>query len=47
MHDSVAAVRFDVLPLTPAMEWVPARDGKLPKGRRPVEGGYERDGKVR
>ncbi|KAL1724254.1 hypothetical protein EV715DRAFT_244731 [Schizophyllum commune] len=26
------------------MEWVPARDGKLPEGRRVVEGGYESSG---
>ncbi|GAA5863797.1 hypothetical protein JCM8547_006068 [Rhodosporidiobolus lusitaniae] len=33
--------RFDILPLTSAMEWVPAKYGEVPKGRRPVEGGFE------
>jgi len=37
--------RYDILPITPAMEWVPAKDGRIPKGVRPVEGGYESDGK--
>jgi len=36
--------RFDLLPITPDMEWVPASGGVLPHGRRPVEGGYEEDG---
>ena len=32
--------RYDLLPYLPdQMEWVPARDGKLPEGRRVVEGG--------
>jgi hypothetical protein len=26
------------------MEWVPTRDGQIPPGRRPVEGGYESNG---
>ena len=26
------------------MEWVPTRNGEVPPGRRPVEGGYESDG---
>ncbi|BGP58591.1 hypothetical protein JCM8202v2_006260 [Rhodotorula sphaerocarpa] len=36
--------RFDVLPITENMEWVPAGYGELPKGRRPVEGGFESNG---
>lgn len=28
------------------MEWVLTSNGQVPSGRRPVEGGYERDGKV-
>lgn len=27
------------------MEWVGARNGKLPRGRAPVEGGYDREGR--
>lgn len=30
--------RYDILPITDDMEWVPAGYGELPKGRRPVEG---------
>jgi hypothetical protein len=26
------------------MEWVPTSGGRLPQGRRPVEGGYEQNG---
>jgi hypothetical protein len=26
------------------MEWVPTREGKIPQGRHPVEGGYESNG---
>jgi len=37
--------RYDVLIVTPQMEWVPAKDGKMPKGRRAVEGGFEADGR--
>ncbi|EJF66284.1 hypothetical protein BD309DRAFT_988823 [Dichomitus squalens] len=34
-----------LLPFDPTtMEWVPAADGRIPSGRRPVEGGYERIG---
>ncbi|GAA5997711.1 hypothetical protein JCM5350_008025 [Sporobolomyces pararoseus] len=36
--------RFDILPLTQEMEWVPASYGQIPKGRRPVEGGFEENG---
>ncbi|KAH9849703.1 hypothetical protein C2E23DRAFT_736520 [Lenzites betulinus] len=37
--------RFDLLPFDPsAMEWVPAANGQIPPGRRPVEGGYEESG---
>jgi hypothetical protein len=31
--------------MTSEMEWVPTRDGEIPPGRRPVEGGYEANGK--
>ncbi|KAG9080853.1 hypothetical protein FRC06_006067 [Ceratobasidium sp. 370] len=33
--------RYDVLPITSDMEWVPAEGGIIPYGRTPVEGGYE------
>lgn len=36
--------RYDLLPVTPDMEWVPTSKGKIPQGRRPIEGGYESDG---
>ncbi|KAI5474180.1 hypothetical protein MNV49_003989 [Pseudohyphozyma bogoriensis] len=36
--------RFDILPITQAMEWVPASHGQIPKGRTPVEGGFEENG---
>lgn len=37
--------RFDLLPFDPAtMEWVPTSQGRIPQGRRPVEGGYEEHG---
>lgn len=36
--------RYDLLPITPAMEWVITREGQLPPGRRLVEGGYEENG---
>ncbi|EIW83823.1 hypothetical protein CONPUDRAFT_99430 [Coniophora puteana RWD-64-598 SS2] len=37
--------RYDLLPYDPAtMEWVPASLGRIPDGRRPVEGGYENNG---
>ena len=36
--------RYDLLPITPDMEWVPAKHGVTPKGRRPVDGGYEESG---
>jgi hypothetical protein len=36
--------RYDLLPITPAMEWVITSEGQLPPGRRPVEGGYEESG---
>ncbi|BGP20797.1 hypothetical protein JCM10213_008934 [Rhodosporidiobolus nylandii] len=37
--------RYDILPITHEMEWVDASYGQIPKGRRPVEGGFEEDGK--
>ncbi|KAF5367503.1 hypothetical protein D9758_003680 [Tetrapyrgos nigripes] len=37
--------RYDLLPFDPnTMEWVPASHGRIPDGRRPVEGGYEENG---
>ena len=36
--------RYDLLPITPDMEWVPTKDGEVPSGRRPIEGGYESNG---
>ncbi|KAF9532601.1 hypothetical protein CPB83DRAFT_847048 [Crepidotus variabilis] len=37
--------RFDLLPFKPAqMEWVRTSNGRIPPGRRPVEGGYEESG---
>jgi len=37
--------RYDLLPIDEnLMEWVETRNGEIPLGRRPVEGGYEEDG---
>jgi hypothetical protein len=36
--------RYDLLPITSDMEWVPTSDGEIPPGRRPIEGGYESNG---
>ncbi|KAI9061299.1 hypothetical protein FKP32DRAFT_1728643 [Trametes sanguinea] len=37
--------RYDLLPFDPTlMEWVPTDHGRIPYGRRPVEGGYEENG---
>ncbi|TDL25854.1 hypothetical protein BD410DRAFT_717386 [Rickenella mellea] len=37
--------RYDLLPFKPdMMEWVPASGGKIPYGRRPIEGGYDDGG---
>jgi len=36
--------RYDVLPVTTDMEWVPTKHGLVPSGRRPVDGGYEETG---
>ena len=37
--------RFDLLPFDPmTMEWVHTSQGRIPTGRRPVEGGYEEHG---
>ncbi|TCD61113.1 hypothetical protein EIP91_009009, partial [Steccherinum ochraceum] len=34
--------RYDLLPFDPqTMEWVETSKGKIPAGRRPIEGGYE------
>ena len=35
---------YNLLPTTPDMEWVPTRNGEIPSGRRPVQGGYESNG---
>lgn len=37
--------RYDLLPFIPEqMEWVPTAYGRVPEGRRPIEGGYEDNG---
>ena len=36
--------KYELLPITSGMEWVPTKNGEIPHGRRPVEGGYESDG---
>ena len=37
--------RFDLLPFDPnTMEWVTTSQGRIPPGKRPVEGGYEEHG---
>ncbi|KAL8286982.1 hypothetical protein RQP46_003988 [Phenoliferia psychrophenolica] len=36
--------RFDFLKITDDMEWVSAYDGRIPSGRRPVDGGCEENG---
>ncbi|KAF9646477.1 hypothetical protein BDM02DRAFT_3067698, partial [Thelephora ganbajun] len=36
--------RYDLLPITPDMEWVSTKNGEIPPGRRAVEGGYESNG---
>ncbi|KAI0661755.1 hypothetical protein C8Q70DRAFT_675977 [Cubamyces menziesii] len=37
--------RYELLPFDPnRMEWVPSSHGRIPYGRRPVEGGYEETG---
>ncbi|KAG8779602.1 hypothetical protein FRC12_024054 [Ceratobasidium sp. 428] len=33
--------RYDILPITNDMEWVPGQGGVIPYGKTPVEGGYE------
>lgn len=39
------AGRYDLLPFVPEqMEWVPTSQGRIPPGRRPIEGGYEDNG---
>jgi len=35
---------YNILPITPEMEWVQTRNGDIPSGRRPVQGGYESNG---
>jgi len=37
--------RYDLLILTPDMEWVMTSHGKIPHGRRPIDGGFEEDGR--
>lgn len=37
--------QFDLLPINhQTMDWVPTSHGRIPLGRRPVEGGYEENG---
>ncbi|KAI0034552.1 hypothetical protein K488DRAFT_45142 [Vararia minispora EC-137] len=37
--------RYDLLPFDPhTMEWVRTEHGRIPPGRRPIEGGYEEGG---
>lgn len=36
--------RYDLLPITEDHEWVPTSHGRIPSGRRPVDGGYEQSG---
>ena len=36
--------RFELLPITYGMEWVPTKNGEIPFERRPVEGGNESSG---
>jgi hypothetical protein len=37
--------RYDLLPFVPEMmEFVPASNGQIPPGRRPVKGGFEKNG---
>lgn len=37
--------RYDLLPIDDnLMEWVDTSHGRIPSGRRPIEGGYEEDG---
>ncbi|KAF9646480.1 hypothetical protein BDM02DRAFT_3118621 [Thelephora ganbajun] len=36
--------RYDLLPVTQDMEWVPTKNGQIPYSHRPVEGGYESNG---
>ena len=36
--------RYDLLPVTQDMEWIPTKGGEIPPGRRPVEAGYESNG---
>ena len=36
--------KYQLLPITFDMEWVPAKNGEIPPDRRPVEGGHESGG---
>ena len=36
--------RYELLPITFQMEWVPTTNGDIPPDRHPVEGGYESSG---
>ncbi|KAH7106652.1 hypothetical protein BKA62DRAFT_805241 [Auriculariales sp. MPI-PUGE-AT-0066] len=39
--------RYDLLPFDPAkMELVRASNGQIPRGRRPIHGGHEEDGRI-
>lgn len=37
-------ISYDLLPITPQMEWVPTSHGQIPAGHRPVDGGFEASG---
>ena len=36
--------RYELLPITSDMEWVSTKNGEIPPGRRPIEGGHESNG---
>jgi DM9 repeat len=43
LHYYIVA-RYDILPITQEHEWIPTSHGRVPEGRRPVDGGYEESG---
>ena len=44
IYDFFLIVRYDILPITQDHEWVPTSHGRIPEGRRPVDGGFEESG---
>ena len=38
--------RYELFPITPKVEWVPTKNGKIPPNRSPVNGGHESSGEV-